>query len=276
VNPYKFGMIGSSDIHTGLSTTEENSFGGAVARDAGLQARQSAPRNRAPNLAAALNAWELSASGLAGVWAHENTRRGIADAFRRKEVYATSGPRIQLRVFGGFNFEAAHARARDAAGPGYRLGVPMGADLTDAPRGKPLSLLIHAVRDPQGANLDRVQVVKGWLDAQGKAQERVFDVVWSGDRQRGADGKVPSVGNTVNANTASYANSIGSAQLAAVWRDPAFDPAQDAFYYVRVLEIPTPRHQVYDTAALGMPPEDAAQPLTIQERAWSSPIWYTP
>lgn len=276
VNPYKFGMIGSSDIHTGLSTTEEHAFGGAVARDAKPEDRQAAPRNRPPQQAASLAAWELSASGLAGVWAGANTRKDIADAFRRKEVYATSGTRIQLRVFGGFAFEAAHARAKDVAEPGYRFGVPMGADLASAPRGRPLSLLIHAVRDPQGANLDRIQVVKGWLDAAGKAQEKIYDVSWSGERRIGADGKLPAVGDTVNPAIASYANTIGAAQLAAVWKDPEFDPAQMAFYYVRVLEIPTPRHQVYDTAALNMKPEEAAQPLRIQERAWSSPIWYTP
>jgi hypothetical protein len=275
-NPYKFGMIGSSDIHTGLSTTDEDAFGGAVARDAKLEDRQAAPRNRPPQLAASLAAWELSAAGLAGVWAHENTRKDIADAFRRKEVYATSGTRIQLRVFGGFNFRPAHARAKDVAEPGYRLGVPMGADLANAPRGQPVSLLIHAVRDSQGANLDRIQVVKGWLDAQGRAHEKIFEVAWSGDRRPGANGRLPAVGNTVDAATARYANTIGAAQLAAVWRDPQFDPAQMAFYYVRVLEIPTPRHQVYDTAALNMAPEEAAQQLTIQERAWSSPIWYTP
>lgn len=276
VNPYKFGMIGSSDIHTGLSTTDENAFGGAVARDAKLEDRQAAPRNRPPQLAAALAAWELSASGLAGVWAHENTRKDIADAFRRKEVYATSGTRIQLRVFGGFRFQASHAQAKDVADPGYRLGVPMGADLTSAPRGQALSLLIHAVRDPEGANLDRIQVVKGWLDAQGRAHEKIFDVAWSSERRRDAAGKLPAVGSTVDAGRASYLNSIGAAQLATVWKDPEFDAAQTAFYYVRVLEIPTPRHQVYDTAALGMAPEEAAQPIAIQERAWSSPIWYTP
>lgn len=276
VNPYKFGMIGSSDIHTGMATIEESSFGGAVARDSKLEDRAAAPRNRPPQLAAALAAWELSASGLAGVWARENTRKDIADAFRRKEVYATSGSRIQLRVFGGFNFQPSHAKARDIAEPGYARGVPMGADLTDAPRGRPVSLLIHAVRDPQGANLDRIQVIKGWLGADGKSQEKVFDVAWSDERRVGADGKLPAVGNTVDAVKASYVNAIGAPQLAVVWKDPEFDPAQTAFYYVRVLEIPTPRHQVYDTAALGMKAEEAAQPISIQERAWSSPIWYTP
>jgi hypothetical protein len=276
VNPYKLGMIGSSDIHTGMTTTEESSFGGAVARDIRPEERAAAPRNRPPQQAASLAAWELSASGLAGVWARDNTRTGIADAFRRKEVYATSGTRIQLRVFGGFSFQPAHANAKDVAEPGYRYGVPMGADLTKAPQGKPVTLLIHAVRDPQGANLDRIQVVKGWLDQGGKAHEKIFDVAWSGNRKVGANGKLPAVGDTVNPATASYTNTIGTAQLATVWKDPEFNPAQTAFYYVRALEIPTPRHQVYDAVALGMNPADTAQPLRIQERAWSSPIWYTP
>ena len=277
VNPYKFGMIGSSDIHTGMSTTEEFNFGGAVSRDTRLEDRKAAPRNRPPQQSASpLSAWELSASGLAAVWARENTRDDIAAAFKRKEVYATSGTRIQLRVFGGFDFTAANAKAKDLADTGYRKGVPMGGDLARAPRGKPVALLIDAVRDPQGANLDRVQVIKGWLDASGKTHEKVFDVAWSGDRRPGADGKLPAVGNTVDAHKATFSNTIGTTRLSTVWKDPEFNPAQLAFYYVRVLEIPTPRHQVYDTSALNMEPEEAAQPLTIQERAWSSPIWYTP
>lgn len=276
VNPYKFGMIGATDIHTGMSTTEESSFGGAVARDARLEDRQAAPRNRPPEQGASLAAWELSAAGLAGVWARANNREEIAAAFKRKEVYATSGTRIQLRVFGGFSFKPAHARALDVADPGYRYGVPMGGDLTNAPRGKPVELLIHAVRDPEGANLDRLQVIKGWLDEAGKARQEVFDVAWSGERRIGTDGKLPPVGNTVDTTTARYTNSIGAAQLATVWRDPEFNPAQQAFYYVRVLEIPTPRHQVYDAVALNMDAAETGQPLSIQERAWSSPIWYTP
>lgn len=277
INPYKFGMIGSSDIHTGMSTTEESAFGGAIARDTKLADRKAAPRNRPPQQSASpLSAWELSSSGLAGVWARANTRADIADAFKRKEVYATSGTRIQLRVFGGFDFKPAQAQARDVAEVGYRNGVPMGSDLAVAPAGKPVSLLIHAARDPAGANLDRIQVVKGWLDAKGNSHEKVFDVAWSGSRRIGADGKLPAVGDTVNPATASYANTIGAAQLATVWKDPEFNPALLAFYYVRVLEIPTPRHQVYDAVALDMDPKETAQPLRIQERAWSSPIWYTP
>lgn len=275
-NPYKFGVIGSSDIHTGLATLDEDNFMGAVARDTLPSYRQSAPRNRAPDESAApLSAWELSASGLAGVWARDNTREAIAAAFSRKEVYATSGPRIALRVFGGFNFEPQHMAANDIAETGYELGVPMGSDLTAA-SDKPLSLLIHAARDPEGANLDRIQVIKGWLDINGEPREQVFNVAWSGNRELSENGTLTSVGDTTDASTATYENSIGAPQLATVWIDPEFDPNQMAFYYVRALEIPTPRHQVYDAVALGMDAEETAQPLAIQERAWSSPIWYTP
>jgi hypothetical protein len=276
-NPFKLGMIGSSDIHTGLSTLEEDNFLGAVARDTLPVSREAAPRKRPPNQGASpLSAWELSASGLAGVWATENTREAIAAAFSRKEVYATSGPRIQLRVFGGFSFYQEDAAGSDIAAIGYAKGIPMGGDLTAAPDDSAPTLLIHAVKDPEGANLDRVQVIKGWVDSSGDAHEQIYDVAWSGDRSQGPDGKVPAVGNTVNLETASYGNDIGAPQLAAVWQDPAFDPAVLAFYYVRVIEIPTPRHQVYDAVALGLDPAETAQPSSIQERAWSSPIWYTP
>ena len=276
VNPYKFGVIGSSDIHTGLATLDENNFMGAVARDTLPSYRQSAPRNRPPEESASpLSAWELSASGLAGVWAEENNRKAISAAFSRKEVYATSGPRIALRVFGGFNFEPEHAQANDLAATGYSLGVPMGSDLT-ASEGQSPTLLIHATRDTRGANLDRIQVIKGWLDDEGNAREQIYNVAWSGNRALDNAGNLPAVGDTTNPTTASYENTIGAPQLATVWQDPDFDPEVIAFYYVRVLEIPTPRHQVYDAVALGMDAAETEQPLAIQERAWSSPIWYTP
>jgi len=276
VNPYKFGVIGSSDIHTGLATLDENNFMGAVARDTLPSYRQSAPRNRPPEESASpLSAWELSASGLAGVWAEENTREAISAAFSRKEVYATSGPRIALRVFGGFNFEPEHAQANDLAATGYSLGVPMGSDLT-ASEGQSPTLLIHATRDTRGANLDRIQVIKGWLDDEGNAREQIYNVAWSGNRALDNAGNLPAVGDTTNPATASYENTIGAPQLATVWQDPDFDPEVIAFYYVRVLEIPTPRHQVYDAVALGMDAAETEQPLAIQERAWSSPISYTP
>jgi hypothetical protein len=221
-------------------------------------------------------AWEMSAGGLAGVWADANTREAIFAAFKRKEVYATTGPRIRLRMFGGFLFRPRDAEAKDIAAVGYRKGVPMGGDLTQAPRGRAPAFLIHAVKDPQGANLDRVQVIKGWLDAGGQPRERIYDVAWSGDRRPDADGKLPAVGDTVDVNTAAYTNTIGAAQLAVVWTDPDFDPAQSAFYYTRVIEIPTPRHSLFDAIALGIDYSVTKQPASIQERAYSSPIWYIP
>lgn len=277
VNPYRFGLIGSSDIHTGLATLEESDFGGAVSRDIRpADRRAAAERPYPPNAAARLDAWNLSASGLAGVWAAENTREAIFRAFMRREVYATTGTRIGLRLFGGFDFAARDAEAPDLAALGYRRGVPMGSTLGAAPSGRALTLLIHAVKDPAGANLDRVQVVKGWLDDSGESHERVFDVVWAGDRRPDARGILPAVGNTVDLSSATYTNSIGAAQLAVVWTDPEFDPELPAFYYVRVLEIPTPRHQVYDAVALGMDAAETGYATTLQERAYSSPIWYTP
>jgi hypothetical protein len=269
-NPYRFGFVGATDGHIGMSSVEENNFYGKIATDARLS--QHTPRPR-PVI---FPAWEMSASGLTGAWAEENTRESIFAAMKRKEVYATTGPRIALRVFGGFNFDVDDAQAGDIANVGYEKGVPMGSDLTEAPRRAAPGFLIHAAKDPVGANLDRIQVVKGWLDDDGDAQQRVYDVVWSGDRVPGADGKVPAVGNTVDLDTALYTNDIGAAQLATVWTDPGFDRDQTAFYYVRVIEIPTPRHSLYDAVALGIDPEVTAHAATIQERAYSSPIWYTP
>jgi hypothetical protein len=270
VNPYKLGFIGSTDTHTGLSSADENDFWGKTVRDTTPQERLDFPKtNFFPN-------WEMSASGRAAVWAEENSREAIFAAFQRREVYATSGPRISLRVFGGFRFRDRDADADDLVGVGYENGVPMGGDLTAAPRGRAPRLLIHAAKDPMGANLDRAQVVKGWVDAEGVQHEQIYEAAWSGEREIGADGRLPAVGSTVDLATALYDNSIGAAQLRAVWEDPDFDPAQRAFYYVRVLEIPTPRHSLYDAVALGIDPGDTAAPATIQERAWSSPIWYTP
>jgi hypothetical protein len=236
------------------------------------------------------NMFGMSAAGLAAVWAKENTRQSIYEAFMRREVYATSGPRIALRVFGGWDFRNRDAGARDIANIGYAKGVPMGGDLTNPPKSGPLlerirkrlgrepapSFLIHAVKDPKEANLDRVQVVKGWLDKDGKTREKVYDVAWSGGRDIKANGDLPTVGNTVDLKTGAYTNTIGTAQLATVWTDPSFDPAQRAFYYVRVLQIPTPRYSLLDAIALNMDPAKTGQATTIQERAYSSPIWYTP
>ena len=264
VNPYKYGMIGSTDAHTGYSTAEEHNFWGKFSLDA-------IPDNKKDKeLAPGAFGWDMSAAGLAAVWAPKNTRQAITDAFKRRETYATSGPRIRLRFFGGWNFTN-----RDVKGAGYDKGVPMGSDLANAPAGKAPTFIIVASKDPKDANLDRIQVVKGWIE-NGESKEEVYDVAWSGDRSIGADGKLPAVGNTVDVSTGLYDNSIGAPSLATVWEDPEFDASQRAFYYVRVLQIPTPRHSLYDAIALGIDPVEMGKPLTIQERAYSSPIWYTP
>ena len=268
-NPYKFAMIGSTDSHTAMSSAEETNFHGKMAID-------STPGTKKEDILPGTPGWDMGAAGLAAVWATENTREAIFDAMKRKEVYATTGPRIELRFFGGYDFVAADAEAGDIAGPGYTKGVPMGADLAKPPEGKVPTFLIRAVRDPKSANLDRIQIVKGWLDAEGLPQEKVYDVALSGDRTVGADGKAPPVGNTVDIATGKWTNDIGDAELAVAWTDPDFDPAKRAFYYVRVLEIPTPRNTLLDAIALGIDVSETGRPATIQERAYSSPIWYTP
>ncbi len=270
VNPFKYGMIGSTDAHTGYSTAEEDNFWGKFSLDA-------IPDNSIDtDLLPGVYGWDMSASGLAAVWASENTRGAITSAFKRRETYGTSGPRIMLRFFGGFDFAAGDANARNLAQVGYDKGVPMGSDLTAAPDGRAPSFLIHAVKDPIDANLDRIQVVKGWVGADGTAQERVYNVAWSDGRRLGSDGGLPAVGNTVDLATGLYTNDIGTAELVTVWTDPDFDATQRAFYYVRVLQIPTPRNSTYDAIALGIDPEETGHATTIQERAYSSPIWYTP
>ena len=269
-NPYKFGIVGATDNHTGTVTVDETDFLGKLASDSTLESR--AAQQGRP----IFPAWEMSASGITGVWAEENTRESIFAALKRKEVYATTGTRIQLRVFAGYSFNDRDAEADDIGAVGYAGGVPMGSDLTSAPRGDSPQLLIQAVMDPLSGNLDRVQVVKGWVDDNGASRERVYDAVWSGDRMPLPDGKLPPVGNTVDLATGLFENTIGEPQFATVWEDPDFDPDQHAFYYVRVLEIPTPRHSTLDALALSMDPEDTGHAATIQERAYSSPIWYTP
>ena len=270
-NPYKFGMIGSTDAHTGLSSSEEDNFWGKMAYD-------SVPANKRGDSLGGVKAtgWDMAAAGMAAVWAQDNTRQGIFDAMKRREVYATTGPRIALRLFAGWDFITADAESPDLAALGYAGGVPMGGELSGAgSSGSGIRLLVSAMKDPEHANLDRVQIVKGWLDAQGNSREKIYDVAWSGDREPSADGSLPSVGNTVDEATASYTNDIGAAQLATVWEDPDFDPMQSAFYYVRVLQIPTPRHSLYDAVALRTKPPEQF-PSSIQERAYSSPIWYQP
>jgi hypothetical protein len=284
VNPFKYGMIGATDSHTGYSTAEEDNFWGKFSLDA-------IPDNKkAKELVPGVFGWDMSASGLAGVWATANTRKAITEAFKRREVYGTSGPRISLRVFGGWDFSSRDADAKDVASIGYKKGVPMGGDLTNPPKSGPVlerlrkrlgrapapSFLIHAVKDPKAANLDRVQIVKGWVGKDGKAREKVYNVVWSAGRKLGSDGKLSPVGNTVDMKTGRYTNTIGAAQLSVMWADPDFDAKQRAFYYVRVLQIPTPRNSTYDAIALKINPKETGKAITIQERAYSSPIWYTP
>ena len=267
-NPYKFGLIGSTDSHTGLASAEETNFHGKMALD-------STPENKPKEIVPGTRGWDMGAAGLVAIWAEENTRASLFDAMHRKEVYATSGPRIGLRFFGGWDFSGDDV-AGDIAIAGYDRGVPMGGELPMGAGGAAPSFLLMAMKDPVDANLDRIQIVKGWLDDDGLPQEKVYDVAWSGDRQPDADGKLPAVGNTVDLSTGAYSNSIGDTELSAAWTDPDFDPAKSAFYYVRVLQIPTPRHTLLDAIALGIDPGETGHPATIQERAYSSPIWLVP
>ncbi|PAP93013.1 hypothetical protein CIT31_23980 [Mesorhizobium wenxiniae] len=273
INPYKFGMIGSTDAHTGLAAVEEDNFFGKTSSSEPSAERATHPFVKTEK--ATIMGWEQTSSGYAAVWATENTRHAIFDAMERRETYATTGPRMAVRFFAGFDFVAADANSRSPAVVGYSKGVPMGGDLTAAPEGKAPTFLVAALKDPIGANLDRYQIVKGWLDAAGEVQEKVYDVAWSGDRKPGANGKVPSVGSTVDVANATWTNTIGAPELVAVWVDPEFDPTQRAFYYGRVLEIPTPRWTAYDAKYFGvkMPPEAT---MEMQERAYTSPIWYSP
>jgi hypothetical protein len=274
-NPYKFGVVGSTDSHTSLATAEEDNF-------FGKHSGNEPSGHRATGIVGEFEGnkifdWELVASGYAGVWATENTREALFDAMARKEVYATTGPRILVRFFGGWDFTSEDAKNRLPAEVGYSKGVPMGGDLRTAPSGKSPSFLVGALKDPYGGNLDRIQIVKGWLDKSGKTHEQVYDVVWSDMEQRKTDknGKIPDVGNTVDVENATWSNTIGRAELISVWKDPDFDPKQRAFYYARVIEIPTPRWTAFDAKRFDveMPKES---PMTTTERAYTSPIWYTP
>jgi len=270
-NPYKFGLIGSSDSHTGMSAVEESGFAGKNNHDA-----FPGTRGKPVGIGAA-KGWDMGAAGFVGAWATGNTRQGIFEAFRRREVYASTGPRITLRFFGGYDFGAADLKAKDLAAVGYRKGVPMGGDLAAHPGRKAPTFMVAALKDPQGANLDRVQVVKGWLEADGSTRERIYDVAVSDGRKIDRDGRCTTpVGNTVDLATGGYRNDVGAPELQTVWRDPDFDPAQRAFYYARVLEIPTPRYSLLDSLALGKAWEHTGRPATIQERAYGSPIWYSP
>jgi hypothetical protein len=274
-NPYKFGMIGSSDAHTGLSALEEDNFFGKTTPQEPSPERLTKVFVDNPKTGIKVMDWQVSASGYAAVWATENTRAALWDAMERRETYATTGPRMVVRFFGGWDFDKADAQTRNPGAIGYTKGVPMGGDLRDAPSGRTPTFLVAALRDPIGANLDRIQVVKGWLDAQGETHEQVYDVVWSGDRKRGKDEKVPTVGSTVDLANATWTNTIGAPELITVWKDPKFDPKQRAFYYARVIEIPTPRWTAYDVKRYGNKPLPGTQ-MIVTERAYTSPIWYTP
>ncbi len=276
-NPFKFGMIGSTDSHTGLATAKEDNFFG---KHSGLEpdthrATDHMVIESADDPELTTWGWEQVAGGLAAVWARENTRAGIFEAMERKETYATTGSRISVRFFGGWDFSQSDIERPSPAKVGYDKGVPMGGDLRGAPDGKAATFLVWALRDPEGANLDRIQIVKGWRDGDGNLKEKVYDVAWSDERKAGSDGKLPPVGNTVDVANATYTNTIGDVLLAAAWADPDFDPDERAFYYARVIEIPTPHWSAYDAKYFGLE-LDAKVEKSLQERAYTSPIWYSP
>ncbi|AXI55511.1 hypothetical protein C1J05_14245 [Sulfitobacter sp. JL08] len=272
-NPFKFGLVGASDNHIGLTTPDnDNFFGKYSAYEPSPDRSQHVSKTYADG-SDALYSWQYITAGLTAVWAESNTRGAIFDSMERREVYATTGPRMRVRFFGGWHFEDEDVLGRNLAVTGYSKGVPMGSDLF-AGEGAP-SFLVYALRDPMGANLDRVQIVKGWIEADGTPRERVYDVAWSDGREPDADGKLPPVGNTVDLSIPSWTNTIGAPELGAVWTDPDFDPALSAFYYARVIEIPTPRWTAYDAVKFSLDLPDDVR-LIAQERAYTSPIWYSP
>ena len=274
-NPFKLGLIGSTDSHTALATAAEENFFGKHTGKEPSDHRWSTPVLATP--AGDVMGWEQVSSGLAAVWATENTREAIWDAFKRREVYATTGSRILVRFWGGWEFEAADAASRLPGATGYTKGVPMGGDMPGRVGDASPTFLVAALKDPYSGNLDRIQIVKGWLDSDGNTQERVYNVAWgdADSRQLDSDGKLPPVGNTVDVANATWTNTIGDPELITVWTDPDFDADQRAFYYARVIEIPTPRWTAYEAKFFGVdaPPE---APMITQERAYTSPIWYTP
>jgi hypothetical protein len=276
VNPYQFGLAGNTDTHTALPTSREENYFGKYQHTEPSPERHNQEVIPSDDPALTIMTSQEAAAGLTAVWSRENTREEIFGAMKRKEVYATTGTRIRVRVFGGFDYSDKDLHAADFAAVGYSGGVPMGGNLTKHSSGEPPSFLIRALRDPDGANLDRVQVIKGWLDAKGETHERIYDVAVSGSRKIGADGRCKTpVGDTVDIEQATYTNTIGDPVLVARWTDPDFDAKESAFYYVRVLEIPTPRWTTYDAAFYGIDLPDNV-PATLQDRAYTSPIWYTP
>jgi|TARA_B100002003_G_C14157255_1_gene557510 hypothetical protein len=272
VNPFKFGLIGSTDTHSSFSTADSDNYFGKYSVD--FPSKQRMFNSRSKGWPTPF--WNMSPAGYAGVWAEENTREAIFAAMKRKEVYASTGPRITVRFFGGWSYKSADAEVPDLARRGYRKGVPMGGDLTNAPDRSNPSFLIGAVKDPDGANLDRLQIIKGWRDSDGRLKEKVYTVAASDGRKISRSGKVKSVGSTVNVADASYTNAIGDPELRVTWEDPDFDADELAFYYVRVLEIPTPRWTAYDAKYFDIENIPDEIPMVSQERAYTSPIWYTP
>ncbi|WP_170109790.1 DUF3604 domain-containing protein [Xanthomarina spongicola] len=270
VNPFKYGVVGGGDIHTSIVSHEEYQHTGEHNLKSGT------PEERLlQNLPGEPSKIEQGSAGLSCVWAEENTRESIYDAMERKETWATSGSRITVRIFGGYDFGTTQPGDSNWAEIGYANGVPMGADMNSNSGNKTPQFMVWALKGPNSGNLDRIQIIKGWVDTNGESHEKIYNVAWSDNRVLDAKGKLPAVGNTVDIPNATYTNTIGSPELKTVWEDPDFDASQPAFYYVRVLEIPTPRWSTYDAKALGIdPPKDF--PATIQERAWSSPIWYNP
>jgi hypothetical protein len=278
-NPFKFGLIGSTDAHTSIPSTEEDSFFGKIspAEPSGDPLRYEEIVNGRPNPDPEVKTrlYESMAGGLTAIWARENTREALWDAMKRKEVFATTGTRLRVRVFGGWDLAESDLARSNFAEHGYDHGVPMGGDLAKAPEGKAPTMLIRVLRDPDGANLDRVQIIKGWLDKDGKTHERIYDVACANGREIKNRRCDKPVGNTVNISQASYSNSIGEPFLSAAWTDPDFVAEQRAFYYVRVLEIPTPTWLAFDAKYFKVDlPDDAL--MEGQERAYTSPIWYTP
>jgi hypothetical protein len=273
-NPFKFGLIGASDVHNAFPSVEESNFFGK------MPSQEPSPDRWEQSSTLGVSTlrrytWQDLAAGYGAVWATDNTREALWEALTRRETYATSGSRMTVRFFGGWDYMAADAKSPSLAEVGYAKGVPMGGDLAKAPAGKAPTFLVAALKDPIGANLDRIQIVKAWVDASGKAQEKIYDVVWAGNRKPGKDGKLPPVGDTVDLTKATWTNTIGAPELSTVWKDPDFKAGQRAVYYARVIEIPTPRWTAYDQVRFGVKMSKDV-PLKHQERAWTSPIWYTP